>query len=68
MLIAYPCDKNSENVVTDRGSHRLQTLGTQSTHPAARTRAPEAIVITPPPPPPVIAAPKPFVENDFMSG
>ncbi len=35
---------------------------------ATAVAAPEAIVITPPPPPPVIAAPKPFVENDFMSG
>ena len=35
---------------------------------ATEVAAPEPIVVTPPPPPPVIAAPKPFVENDPTSG
>ncbi|WP_233130938.1 energy transducer TonB, partial [Sphingomonas jeddahensis] len=35
---------------------------------AAPIAAPEPIVLFPPPPPPVIAAPKPYVANDNMSG
>ena len=35
---------------------------------ASPVAAPTPIVVTPPPPPPVIAAPRPYVANDPMSG